>query len=291
MPKATKGGFYAVQRGRSTGVVLTWSECEALTKGFAGSVYKKFPTRQQAEEFVRGSGYGGAPAVSNSAEGECGGVKETTTRIARSEAKSKMEPKPYSRPSASIGSASRLKRRPISSPGARRKIVVYCDGSSIGNGKQGARAGWGVYFSDPDLTHLSESRRLPGPVQTNNRAELMSLIRAIELSPDDGRDLLLLTDSQYSMNCVGSWIKSWKLRDWRTSSGSPVQNKDLIQRLDSAISQRSIPPKLEYVRAHAGIEGNEIVDGMAKFGASLPLPLSDEGGFGLGDHDAANADF
>ncbi len=49
--------YYAVQKGQSTGVFLSWEECEKQVKGFAGAVYKSFSTFEEAERFVRGDGY------------------------------------------------------------------------------------------------------------------------------------------------------------------------------------------------------------------------------------------
>ncbi len=49
--------YYAVQKGHSTGVFLTWEECEKQVKGVAGAVYKSFPTFEEAEAFVRGEAY------------------------------------------------------------------------------------------------------------------------------------------------------------------------------------------------------------------------------------------
>ena len=83
-----------------------------------------------------------------------------------------------------------------------RVIECYTDGAASQNGKLGAQAGWGVYWpegEDPssDLRNLNESRRLSGPLQTNNRAELMAIIRAIELCPDPNAQLIIYTDSMY----------------------------------------------------------------------------------------------
>lgn len=46
--------YYAVQRGRSTGVFLTWAECQKQVIGFPGAVFKSFPTIEEAEAFVKG---------------------------------------------------------------------------------------------------------------------------------------------------------------------------------------------------------------------------------------------
>ena len=49
---ATK--YYAVRVGRSTGVFLTWAECQKQVTGFPGAVFKSFTTIEKAENFVKG---------------------------------------------------------------------------------------------------------------------------------------------------------------------------------------------------------------------------------------------
>lgn len=49
---ATK--YYAVRAGRSTGVFLTWAECQKQVTGFPGAVFKSFTTIEEAENFVKG---------------------------------------------------------------------------------------------------------------------------------------------------------------------------------------------------------------------------------------------
>jgi ribonuclease HI len=46
--------FYAVAKGRTTGIFLTWPECQESVKGFSGSIYKKFDTKGDAEGFIQG---------------------------------------------------------------------------------------------------------------------------------------------------------------------------------------------------------------------------------------------
>lgn len=47
--------FYAVRKGRKTGVFLTWAECQKQVNGFSGPEYKSFPTREAAEAYVYGA--------------------------------------------------------------------------------------------------------------------------------------------------------------------------------------------------------------------------------------------
>lgn len=48
--------------------------------------------------------------------------------------------------------------------------IIYTDGACRKNGKLGSQGGIGVYFGENDIRNISE--KLPGPIQTNQRAEL-----------------------------------------------------------------------------------------------------------------------
>ncbi|SPO26059.1 related to Ribonuclease H [Ustilago trichophora] len=153
-----------------------------------------------------------------------------------------------------------------------RETTVYCDGASSGNGKTGAAAGYGVVFQDKSLSHLNESGRLAGPAQTNNRAELQGMIRAVQQSPKDGSQLIIKSDSQYGIKAANEWLPEWKQNGWRTARGEPVKNQDLIKQLDNQLNGHSPRPKLEYVRGHSGDAGNVEADRLARNGAKLPQP-------------------
>lgn len=45
--------YYAVRKGRKTGIFLTWAECRAQVSGFSAAEYKSFPTREQAQDFLQ----------------------------------------------------------------------------------------------------------------------------------------------------------------------------------------------------------------------------------------------
>ncbi|MBD2090099.1 viroplasmin family protein [Microcoleus sp. FACHB-1515] len=50
MPKAK---YYAVMKGRQTGIFTSWSSCERQVKGFSGAIYKSFNTRAEAETALK----------------------------------------------------------------------------------------------------------------------------------------------------------------------------------------------------------------------------------------------
>ena len=96
---------------------------------------------------------------------------------------------------------------------------VYCDGSCINNGKPNAKAGIGVYFGDNDPRNVSES--ISG--NTNNIAELTAMIRVYDYVKGD---ITIVSDSKYSLLCVGSYGKKCESNGW-----PDIPNKELVKKL------------------------------------------------------------
>ena len=44
--------FYAVKEGRTTGIFLTWEECQKQVNGHPGALYKSFPTKEEALAYL-----------------------------------------------------------------------------------------------------------------------------------------------------------------------------------------------------------------------------------------------
>ena len=44
--------YYAVKKGRSTGIFATWEECKASVNGYSGAQYKSFSTLADAQEYL-----------------------------------------------------------------------------------------------------------------------------------------------------------------------------------------------------------------------------------------------
>lgn len=45
--------FYAVKVGRKPGVYNSWPECQDQVTGIKGAKFKKFPTKEEAEQFAK----------------------------------------------------------------------------------------------------------------------------------------------------------------------------------------------------------------------------------------------
>lgn len=135
----------------------------------------------------------------------------------------------------------------------QKRIEVYTDGSCLKN--PGGRGGWAVIFED--------GRQISGGEisTTNNRLELTAVIEALKAANLDEK-LTLYTDSNYVKNGITSWIKNWKLNNWKTAAKTPVLNQDLWKELDKLANQTDV--KFEWVQGHSGNPMNEDCDYLAK---------------------------
>ena len=136
-------------------------------------------------------------------------------------------------------------------------IKIYTDGACKGNPGIG---GWGAII----MQNEKNIELFGGENETtNNRMELMAVIMALkEISSN--LELTIYTDSTYVQKGISEWIKNWKVNNWRSSSKKPVKNKDLWIELDEAVGSRKI--NWEWVKGHAGNEGNEKADELANQG-------------------------
>ena len=196
-------------------------------------------------------------------------------------------------------------------------LRIYTDGSSLRNGQAGARAGIGVFFGPQDPKYATSppptktqtvytidwvsrgaptppsrkqrkltnwryrnvSEALKGSKQTNQRAELTAIQRALDIAPRH-RDVTIYTDSRYSIDCVTDWYRNWERNEWRNKKGKPVENKDVIAEVRSMIVERESLGKQTFfvwVKGHASDEGNVQADRLAVDGARAGSGVGGEG--------------
>jgi ribonuclease HI len=136
-------------------------------------------------------------------------------------------------------------------------VDIFSDGACRGNPGPG---GWGAV-----LRSGAHQRELYGgePDTTNNRMELMAVIRALEALKRPAK-VRVHTDSTYVQQGISSWIHGWKRNGWKTKSKAPVKNADLWQALERAAASHEV--EWLWVKGHAGHEGNERADWLANKG-------------------------
>ncbi len=138
-------------------------------------------------------------------------------------------------------------------------VEIFTDGACSGNPGPG---GWGAI-----LRYKGVERELSGgePQTTNNRMEMMAAIVALETLKRPSR-VRLYTDSTYVKDGITKWIHAWKRRGWKTAGKKPVKNKDLWQRLETALAAHDI--EWVWVKGHDGHAENERADELAR--AAIP---------------------
>lgn len=100
---------------------------------------------------------------------------------------------------------------------------------------------------------------------TNNECELTAIKNAIDYFNNncDG-DLIIFSDSAYSINCVTQWAKNWEKNGWtRGKKHEKIENLELIKYIYEKIKElednfHSVT--FIKVAGHSGNKINEIVD-------------------------------
>ncbi len=131
----------------------------------------------------------------------------------------------------------------------RPLIHLYTDGAATGNPGPG---GWGVVLCCGDLR-----KEMSGgyALTTNNRMELMAVIKGLEAIRWQGAEVEVCSDSQY---VVKTLTEGWKRK----------KNGDLWERLDALVARFNV--KFVWVKGHAGHPENERCDRLAVEAYSRP---------------------
>ncbi len=242
-----KKNFYAVVRGRKPGIYTRWSEAggaEEQVKGYPGAIYKGFCLRREAEAYLRSTERQlppEPPVVENS----------------RPEAKEKLQGE------VSSEGKKRGRRRgrdAYLAELAAGKVVVFTDGSSIGNP---GRGGYGVVMLYGDARkELSAGFRCT----TNNRMELLACIVALREIKRPAQ-VVIYSDSRYVVNAVQKgWARRWQKNEWMRAPDAQGQtfraeNVDLWEQMLGLLEQYQV--EFHWVKGHASHPENERCDQLA----------------------------
>lgn len=140
--------------------------------------------------------------------------------------------------------------------------IAYTDGACIKN--PGGPAGWSTIIVpasavvNGQIVNGAERIECFGhipkaPGTTNNRAEISAVLATLNIAPRDC-PLLIYSDSEYTIK-VAQGVYQMKA------------NPDLWALYRILMNKRSVAPKFEWVRGHAGHAQNERADELAGLGA------------------------
>jgi ribonuclease HI len=131
------------------------------------------------------------------------------------------------------------------------KITIYTDGAAKGNPGNG---GYGaILMSGKHRKEISEGFRRT----TNNRMELLAVIKALEMIKVVPAEVEIHSDSKYVVDAVE---KGW-LFGWEKKGFAKKKNPDLWQRFLKIYRKHKV--KFHWVKGHAGHPLNERCDELA----------------------------
>ncbi len=132
-----------------------------------------------------------------------------------------------------------------------QKILIHTDGASKGNPGPG---GLGVLLeSGSHIKRISEGYRCT----TNNRMELLAIIRGLEALKNPSSRVVIRSDSKYVVDAVNKgWVFSWEKKGFKKK-----KNPDLWKRFLELYRKHGV--SLQWVKGHDGDPRNEECDRLA----------------------------
>jgi ribonuclease HI len=145
------------------------------------------------------------------------------------------------------------------------QVQIYTDGASRGNPGPG---GLGVILLyGRHRKEISEGYRLT----TNNRMELLAVIRGLEALARDGLDIVITSDSKYVVDAVEKgWVFNWKKKGFKGK-----KNVDLWKQFLDLYPKHNI--KFKWIKGHNQHPLNERCDELAVEAALSGKLEKDEG--------------
>lgn len=134
---------------------------------------------------------------------------------------------------------------------SRPPIYLFTDGASSGNPGPG---GYGVVLKCAGRTlELSGGFSLT----TNNRMELLAVIKGLEAIRWQNAVVYVYSDSSYVVKAINEgWLENWKRKGF-----AKVKNPDLWMRLSTLLACHRV--SFNWIKGHAGHPENERCDALA----------------------------
>lgn len=181
--------FYAVANGRTIGIFLNWNDCNNSVKKYKNALYKKFNTKEEADNFIK--------VNEKNIDDMNNNIQNHNIIVNSKDDNIVFNPDYY----------------------------VYTDGACSNNGKDNALAGIGIFFGINDNRNIS--KKIEGK-QTNNAAELSAIIETYHIIENDilnGKKIAIVSDSEYVIKCVSSYGEKCYKKCWNVD----IPNKDLVK--------------------------------------------------------------
>jgi len=244
--------YYVIYKGIKTGIFNSFNDIKPLIKT-PGTMYKSFNTLYEATEYLN--------------NGPFASMAQVVPVVPVVPKKSPLAPLaplvPQTKLENLINEYNSLNKN-------NNDLYIYTDGSVKGNGKKTAQGGFGVFFSDKNIKPYSQILDNKLNIITSPYAELsgiLSALKTIDSIKSKNKNIYLYTDSEYCLNALTKWYKSWVKNNWIKADKSQVKNKDEILEIVDYINKYNV--KLIHINSHTGKKdihsiGNDIADVLSK---------------------------
>ena len=137
----------------------------------------------------------------------------------------------------------------------KTNAVIYTDGSCLGNPGPG---GYGAVIT---TTEKYEEISAGYQLTTNNRMEILAVIKALETLPKTST-VDVHSDSKYVVDAITKgWASRWRSNNWMRNKRERAINPDLWERLLDLCNQHIVT--IKWVKGHSGDQSNERCDYLA----------------------------
>ncbi|ETL26295.1 hypothetical protein L916_20024, partial [Phytophthora nicotianae] len=232
--------YYAVVVGRCTGIFTDVDDALTHTRGYSNAKFKKFLAFDGAQNFL----YDWGLEVQDNIEYSDGSSSWFAFDVDGGEPD-------------------------CNDPKHPDSMVAFCDGSALRNGQRDCDAAYACIFPHDQASNVV--RTLDGPWATNNRAEYMAALAALEWArsedPYEYKKLYIYSDSSMLVNSMTNWIYKWQRNGWITASGTEVRNRDILEEMLDEQGDRQVVWR--HVHAHSGDQNwesywNDVADRKAR---------------------------
>ena len=142
-------------------------------------------------------------------------------------------------------------------PTTRGMAMVYSDGACIGNPGPGGYGAIVRVAGRPEKVVSDGKERT-----TNNEMEMTGAVEGLRAAISLGAmEITIVSDSEYLVKGMNSWMKGWLRNGWKTRTGDPVKNRELWEELHRLSQGRAVT--WSWVRGHASHPENERCDALA----------------------------
>ena len=222
--------FYAVANGRSIGIFLNWNDCNNSVKGYKNALYKKFDTKEEADNFIK--------------------VNEKIYDTNNNTPKHNI-----------MVSYDNVVFNP--------DYYVYTDGACSNNGRDNALAGIGIFFGINDNRNISKKIEGKQTNNTAELSAIIETYHIIENDILNGKKIAIVSDSEYAIKCVSSYGEKCCKKGWIVDIPNKELVKTAYEMYKDKLNVRFIHIKAHTNNTDIHSFGNDNADKLANIAIDL----------------------